>query len=233
MDISRLKTLWGPGELLDYELKRASTQPGEIPGDVIEDVLIPARGYLPARLVTAGDVMRFIDIEGQQVADIILYDPNNLKNLSSMNNTTLINRTWKITTGHSFYAKFGQRMATIINDTVGTNGAAGSFCSSELNRVRYGIEGTHSCRINLTASMSAYNFAPADIEEGCCSLFMNVSYKPDGGLELLPPISKPGDHLDLRADMDIVVAISNCPSEHNAVNAWNPTPLRVVIYHTS
>ena len=65
-----------------------------------------------------------------------------------MNNTVLINKNWKITKGHAFYSKFGDRMATIIEDTVGTNVVTGGFCNPGLNRVRYGVEGTHTCQAN-------------------------------------------------------------------------------------
>jgi uncharacterized protein YcgI (DUF1989 family) len=221
---------WAPGELLKYEQDCGSRKVSEVPGKVLVDVLVPARGFLPAPLMKKGQVMRIIDVEGQQVADLILYDPNNLKNPSSMNNTVLVNKNYKITKGHAFYSKFGDRMATIIEDTVGTNVVTGGFCNPGLNRQRYGIEGTHTCQANLTASMAKYGFTTADIEEGCWCAFMNVTYEPDGRLEIRAPISKPNDYLDMRADMDILVAFSNCPSEHNPCNGWNPTPLRVIIY---
>lgn len=230
MKIQSPNSTWGPEQLLAYERECAARKIRDVPGRVIEDVLLPARGFLPAPTLTKGQVMRIIDVEGQQVADLILYDPKNLKNPSSMNNTVLINKSWKITTGHAFYSKFGDRMATIIADTVGTNVVTGGFCNPGLNKARYGIEGTHTCHANLVASMGRYHLTPGDIEEGCWCAFMNVAYESDGRLEIRPPLSKPNDYLDMRADMDIIVAVSNCPSEHNPCNAWNPTPLRIVIY---
>jgi uncharacterized protein YcgI (DUF1989 family) len=230
MNVQSPKSTWAADELLRYEQECATRDLRPVPGNVILDVLVPARGYLPAPLMRAGQVMRIVDVEGQQVADLILYDPGNLKNLSSMNNTVLINKSWKITRGHSFYSKFGDRMATIIEDTVSTNVITGGFCNPGLNRARYGIEGTHTCSANLVASMSRFNLSVGDIEEGCWCAFMNIVYEPDGTLGIKLPISKPNDYLDLQADMDILVAFSNCPSEHNPCNAWNPTPLRVLIY---
>lgn len=203
----------------------------DIPGSLIEDVFVPARGFMPARTVAAGDVIRIIDVEGQQVADLILYNPSNLKDLSSMSNTVMAAGTWRVTTGHSIYSKLGKRMATIVEDTVGMNVAVGGFCSPGANAIRYGIEGTHSCLLNFVGSMADYNLAPADIEEdGCFVPFMNMEVEPDGRSEIRAPISKPGDHLDLRADMDVILALSNCPGERNPCNARNPTSLRVVIY---
>jgi uncharacterized protein len=218
------------GERLQREHELASQPLGDIPGEVLEDVFLPARGYMRARLIKAGDVIRFIDVEGQQVPDVLLYDPKNLKNVSSMSNTVMVAKSWKITTGHGIYAKLGQKMATIVADTVGMNVAIGGFCNPSVNEVRYGIEGTHSCRLNLVASMAEYNLSPADIEEGVFVPFMNMQFDPDGTCDIKPPLSKPGDHLDLRAEMDIIAAVSNCPSERNPCNGWNPSALRVVLY---
>jgi len=225
-----MKPTWKAEELLEYERQVAARPLHEMPGEVLEDILIPARGFMRARTLQPGQVIRFIDVEGQQVPDVILYDPKNLKNCSSMTNSVSLAKTWKLTTGHSIYAKFGQRMATIIADTVGTSVAMGGFCNPALNELRYGIEGTHSCRLNFVASMSDYNLSPADIEEGCFVPFQHNEYRSDGSVEKKPTPSKAGDYLELRADMAIIVAVSNCPSEHNLTNGWNPTPLRIVIY---
>jgi uncharacterized protein YcgI (DUF1989 family) len=223
------KSLWGPGELLAYE-ESLWRQPVEVPGEILEDVLIPARGFLRARVLKPGQVIRFIDVEGQQVPDVLLYDPTNLKNCSSVDNSVLMARTWQLTTGHVIYSKLGQPMATITEDTVGDCLASGAFCTDSLNEMRYGIEGTHSCRMNLVASMMEYNLAPLDIEEGVFVPFMNVQYESDGSCTIATPRSKPGDYLDMRAEMEVIAAVSNCPSEHNPCNGWNPTPLRVIIY---
>lgn len=219
-----------PDELLRHELSLREQPVEPIPGQIHEDVFIPARGFLRARQLERGQIIRFIDLEGQQVPDVILYDARNIKNVSSMTNTILVAKSWKITTGHSIYAKMGDRMATIVNDTVGMNVATGGFCNSSVNEVRYGIEGTHSCRMNLVASMAEYNLGPLDIEEGCLCLFMNMQYESDGNCVIRPPESRPGDYLELLAEMPILVSMSNCPSEHNPCNGWNPTALRVVIY---
>jgi hypothetical protein len=223
------KSLWSPGQLQSYE-EEIWRQPVDVEGEILHDVLIPARGYMRARTLQPGQVLRFIDVEGQQVPDLLLYDAGNLKNCASMAHSVLKAGTWKLTTGNVLYSKLGQPMATIVADTVGDSLASGAFCSESLNEIRYGIEGTHSCRMNLVASMAEYNLAPLDIEEGVFCPFMNVQYESDGSMGIQAPRSKPGDHMDVRAEMEVIAAISNCPSEHNPCNGWNPTPLRIVIY---
>jgi uncharacterized protein len=223
------KSLWGPGELQAYE-ESIRSQPVEVEGTILHDVLMPARGYMRARLLEPGQIIRFIDVEGQQVPDVLLYDATSLKNCSSMGNSVLRAKSWKLTTDDTLYSKLGQPMATIVADTVGDSLSMGAFCNEGLNAIRYGIVGTHSCRMNLVASMSEYNLGPLDIEEGVFCPFMNVRYEADGACTIERPRSGPGDYLELRAEMSVIAAVSNCPQEHNPCNGWNPTPLRVVIY---
>lgn len=219
-----------PGELLEYE-RSLLARPISVPGTVIEDVLVPNRGYLRARPLAQGDVMRLIDLEGKQVPDVVLYDAGNLKNPSSCMNTKLIHQRWKIGEGDVVYSKFCDRMATIIKDTCGDNVFDGGFCNAEVNFVRYGIDGTHSCRANLTAAMARYGFNQYDLEVDSCFVpFMNIQHEPDGSFKIREPKSRPGDYMDLRAEMNLLVTASNCPSERNPCNGWNPTALRVVIY---
>jgi uncharacterized protein YcgI (DUF1989 family) len=67
-----------------------------------------------------------------------------------------------------------------------------------------------------------------DIPGAFCP-FMRVVQNDDGSYEILEPTSVAGDHIDLRAEMDLFVSISNCPQERNPCNGFNPTPLRVVV----
>lgn len=205
-------------------------QPVEVPGRIVEDVFVPARGFLPAREVDKGQVIRVIDVEGQQVPDIILFDRYDLKNASSCGNTVSTNNTLRITTGHIIYSKFCDPLATIIADTNGIHQFLGAFCIPEKNKIRFGIEGTHNCRSNFAASMTRYGLPARDIElDSCFCLFMNV-WDEQLNYNIQPPTSRPGDYVDMRAERDLIIALSNCPSERNACNNWNPTSLRVVIY---
>jgi uncharacterized protein YcgI (DUF1989 family) len=216
--------------LLEQE-KVQMAAPVEVPGRVLETVFIPARAYMRARLVRTGQVLRIIDVEGQQVPDVILYDAHDLRNMTSTLNTRLVNRTWKLREGHVLYSKFCDRMATIVADTVGQHYCGGGFCNEELNFVRYGVQGTPNCRDNLVASMGAYGFKRDDIElDACFCFFMNLEFAPNGDFIIREPRNVPGGYIDLRAEMDVLASISNCPSERNPCNGWRPTPLRVVVY---
>lgn len=121
-------------------------------------------------------------------------------------------------------------MFTIVRDTVGRNYPGGAMCSEQLNRARYGIPGTLNCRENLADALRPWRIDEYDIP-GCFSPFMNVIHDPDGRAAIEEPTSGPGDHIDLRAEMDLLVAISACPQERNPCNGRNPTPLDIVVFH--
>jgi hypothetical protein len=221
-----------PGPL-EHDLELMKQKPS-VPGEPIEYVYIPARGFMPGRVIKKGQVLRIIDLEGQQVADTIIWDANSFDNVLSVGYTRHVHKRWtKIGVGgpYDLYSKYSEKLATITQDTVGRHAFAGTCCSTQSNLIRYGIPGTPNCRDNFVSAMAAYGFTAKDIEMGSCiSFFMNQSWNPDGTFEINLPTSKAGDYLDLLAEKDIIVAISNCPQERNACNAYHPTPLMAVIF---
>ncbi|MBI4317980.1 MAG: DUF1989 domain-containing protein [Chloroflexi bacterium] len=207
-------------------------QKAVVPGEVVEEILLPARGYLPGREVKKGQVIRIIDVEGQQVADVILWDASDLEDCSSCTNIMLVHKRWQIGKGDSIWSKYCKKLATIVDDTCGVHWFGGGFCNEEVNAVRYGVHGTVNCRDNLIAAMKGYGLTGADIQvDACFCPFMNAPYAPDGSFMIQEPVSKPGDYIDLLAEMDVILAISNCPSERNPCNAFSPSRLKVVIYN--
>lgn len=204
--------------------------PSDIPGKIVKDVTIPAREYL-ALEAKKGQVVRFIDIEGQQVFDVTVFSLNDLEERQSCWHTRGINETWHITEGHSVYSQLANKMYTIIDDKVGKNVYDGGFCTEEINYVRYGIRGTLNCRDNLTMAVAPHGLTKKDIQEdGNCGLMMDLQPAPDGSYIIRVPIKQPGRYVDILAEMDLLVAISNCPQERNPCNAFNPTPVKVVVY---
>lgn len=203
-----------------------------IPGKVVKEVTIPAREYL-ALEVKKGQIVRFIDIEGQQVVDVSVFNLHDLEERSSAEATRLLNATWRIREGHSIYSQRCNKMYTIIDDKIGKN-PMGGFCTEETNWARYGIRGTRNCRDNLAMAVARYGLTKKDIQEdGNIGLMMDLTPLPDGGYAIREPVKEPGRYVDLLAEMDLLVAISNCPQERNPCNAFNPKPLKAVVYERS
>ena len=94
------------------------------------------------------------------------------------------------------------------------------------------VAGTPNCRSNFEQTLRPFGIPLQEIPYSF-NVFMNAPIEPDGKMSIHEPISKPGDHVDLRAETDLIVAISNCPQERNPCNAFKPTRLRVIVHGAS
>lgn len=198
------------------------------PWTVLADVTVPARSSLPAFEVAAGDVLRIEDVDGQQAADIVIAPVDQPGDWLSCIYTQLLNGTTRVTTGHTLYSKLARRLAAIVEDTVGVHWFGGGFCSAETNQFRYGVD-SGSCRANLAASLAGSVAEPLGLElDACASLFMNIEVTVDHRLGIALPHSRPGDHIDLLAETDLLVAVSACPQERNPCNGYQPSAIRLV-----
>ncbi len=188
---------------------------------------IAPRGFA-AFVLAAGERMRLIDVEGQQVGDLIaVSDADPDERLSCLFSQVATGR-WRLRTGDAYYSNRSRPMLEIVEDTVGMH-QLGGFCTPESNEQRYGIAGTPSCYGNFLSAMQQLGpLGPDHIQpDMCTSLFMHVDYGQDGSMEIREPFSRAGDQITLRATMPLRIAISNCPQERNPCNAYNPTSLRV------
>ena len=166
-----------------------------------------------AFLLSRGDILRVTDPEGEQVADLIAFSRERRPAWLSSGRTFDYNDTVYLTTGHVLYSNRSVPMLTIIEDTVGRHDFLYTPCSAETFAILYRHAGRHpSCLDNLAASLEPYGFTADDVPT-TFNVFMNVEIGPDGTLTILPPRSRPGDHIELRAEADLVVALTACSAE--------------------
>lgn len=211
------------------EPSRPKPAPAAPPGPVLQETTLPAREFLALSL-TPGQTLRVIDLEGKQVLDLVAFAPDRHEKLSCLM-SNLLNRTWRLTRGHVLYTSRCRPVLTIVEDTVGVHHSGGGFCSEESNFVRYGVRGTRNCADNLTRALAPHGLTRADLEyDACFNVFMNVPYAPDGSFIIQEPESRPGDYVDLRAELPCLLGLSNCPQDRNPVNGFNPTPLKLVLF---
>jgi urea carboxylase-associated protein 1 len=200
------------------------TEP-RVPGRVVEDRVLAAGGEWSG-VVPAGQVLRIVDLEGRQAVDFLCYaaaDPSERYNAAD---TMKFAGTIFLTTGHGLYSGVGRRLLTIVDDTCGRHDTIGGCCSSESNRVRYGVESTPNCRDNFLRALTRFGLGRKDIVANL-NFFMNVPVTADGKMAIVDGWSKPGDHVDLRAEMDV---LSPCPTARRSTTratAGRPTPIRL------
>ena len=194
----------------------------------LRDETIAPAGHFAAE-IRKGQVLRIIDVEGQQVADLVTINAQNLSEKISVMNTISLNRQVFPRVGYALYSDEARAMMTIIEDTCGVHDMLAGACSSFTNERRYGVKATKNCRDNLAAALKPWGISWKDVPFNM-NVFMNCPIGSDGNWSIQVPKSKAGDYIDFRAEMDVIVLISNCPQLNNPCNAYNPTPVQVLIW---
>jgi uncharacterized protein YcgI (DUF1989 family) len=160
-----------------------------------------------------GDVLRVIDPEGEQVADLTAFNRNDVDEWLSSGRTIDYANTIYVTTNHVLYSNRSRGMFTIINDEVGRHDFLLTPCSPETFQIIYKNQSYHpSCFENLSANLLRYGITPDRIPT-TFNIFMNVEVGTDGRISVLPPLSRPGQSISLRAEMDLIVGLTACSAE--------------------
>ena len=196
---------------------------------VVLDHVIPARTPWSG-VVRKGQVIRIIDLESQQAVDALFYNAHAYHERYSAHDTLVNQGAAYISTGTSLYSNEGNVLMTVVADTCGRHDTLAGACSCESNTVRFGHETKymHACRENFLLEVEKYGMSKRDIVNNV-NFFMNVPILQNGELVIDDGLSDPGGYVDLRAEMDTLVVISNCPQVNNPCNGFVPTPVRVVI----
>jgi urea carboxylase-associated protein 1 len=175
-----------------------------------------------------GTHLRLEDVDGVQCADLVFFNLHDFDEKYAPGYTVNLNRNIFLARGGTLYSTLCNPMMTIVEDTVGHHDCISGTCSPELNRVRFGEAaiGKRTCRENLEDAAAEHGIAAVDVPFSF-NIFMDYPVSPEGDLTYGETASGSGDYIELRAEMDLLVAISNCPQELNPANGYNPTRLRV------
>lgn len=192
-----------------------------------EEQVAPARYF--AAEVKKGQVLRIVDVEGQQVADLVCFNLANLQDKFSPQNTINLNKRVFPLVGYLLYSDEATALMTIVADTCGVHDLLAGACSRFTNERRYGVSDTPNCRDNLAAAVKPWGISWKDVPYNM-NVFMNCPIGPDGSWSIQVPKSKAGDYVDFRAETDVLVVFSNCPQIYNACNAFHLKSLKAVIY---
>jgi uncharacterized protein YcgI (DUF1989 family) len=202
-----------------------------IAGRIVQLQVISAKGS-GAFEVKQGQLIRIVDIEGKQVPDVIVFDRADLRTQISVRYSLSMNAKQNLTAGDTLYNLECEPMVSIIRDSVGKHWWGGAFCSEELRHFWHGEWGLKGCRDNFADALAPYGITREHIRDGgCLNFFMNMgSAGIDGSKSMGAPFSNAGDYVDLRAERDVLVAISACPDDRTPVNDFRCKPLAVVVY---
>jgi uncharacterized protein YcgI (DUF1989 family) len=180
-----------------------------------------------AFMVRRGEQLRIIDPTGEQVSDLISFARDDSREWLSSGRTIDYANTIYLTTGHTLYSNRSRPMWTVLEDTVGRHDFLLTPCSPETFTIIYKTTGHHpSCFENLATALAPFGIAPDTIPT-TFNVFMNVVVLPNGELQILPPKSRAGDHLLLRAEMDLVVGVTACSAELSNNGTFKPIDVEV------
>jgi uncharacterized protein len=195
--------------------------------------VVPAGDYF-IKVVKQGETFRILDLEGNQAADTLFYNANDPGERYSAMDTIREQGNVYLTAGTKLISNEGREMLEIVADTCGRHDTLGGACATESNTVRYALEKKcmHACRDSwmlAVAEHEEYGLSKRDITHNI-NFFMNVPVTEEGGLTFEDGISGSGKYVEMKAIMDVIVLISNCPQLNNPCNGYNPTPIEVLVW---
>jgi len=164
--------------------------------------------------IKQGQYFRIVDLHGNQAVDTLFYNAHDYSDRYSAQDTIQHQRNIYLTTGTKLMSTAGTVLLTIVADTCGRHDTLGGACRSSF--LKAVTEWDHGMsKRDITSNI---NF------------FMNVPVTPEGKLTFEDGISDPGKYVEMRAETDVLALISNCPQLNNPCNAYNPTPVEVMIW---
>lgn len=187
--------------------------------------------------IAKGRIFRIVDLHGNQAVDTLFYNAHDYSDRYSAQDTIREQGNIYLTTGTRLMSTGGTVLLTIVADTCGRHDTLGGACANESNMVRYAIDKRHmhACRSSFLKAVTEWSqglhpvMDKRDIPNNI-NFFMNVPVTREGGLTFEDGISEPGKYVEMRAETDVVALISNCPQLNNPCNAYNPTPVEVLIW---
>ena len=203
-------------------------EPPPPPGNVLLDEVVPP-GRPWGRRIAKGDVLRLVDLEGQQAVDFLCFDAADPTDRYNAMNTVKVQGRLFIDKGTVLYSDLGNPLFTVVEDTCGRHDTVYGCCSEANNFLRYGVRNTHSCFANFVEILGRFGLDRTYIV-GNVNFFMSVPMVDDGAAIDVQGHSEPGNYVDLRAERDLLAVLSNCPQMHNPCNGYRLTPIRATVW---
>jgi urea carboxylase-associated protein 1 len=194
---------------------------------------IVAAGEAWIHEIKAGQIFRIVAIGGSQAVDTLFYSAWDTSERYSAQDTILAQRNIYLKAGSRLMSNLGRPMLTIVADSFGRHDTLTGACAAQSNQVRYALDKRHmhNCRDNFLAAIASWRTSldKRDLSANV-NFFLHAPVTPEGELSFPEGVSEPGKYVEMRAEMDVIALLSACPQINNSCNAFNPTPVRVMIW---
>jgi len=195
---------------------------------ILEKFIIPAQRGKAFR-ISAGQLVKVIDIEGKQGADFTAVNASNIDEAFSSGVTLDCNGSFYLKPGDCLFSNHYNKLLQIIADTVGTHDLIHPTCSQRMYETHYQVKGSHpSCHENMQKNLKEFDIDYSKLQTQL-NLFMNTTIESDGRIKINPPVTKPGDFILLKACIDLIVCVTACSAEESICNDFACKPIGIEI----
>ena len=183
--------------------------------------------------IKTGQIFRIVAMGASQAVDTLFYSAWDTSERYSAQDTILAQRNIYLKAGTRLMSNLGRPMLTIVGDSFGRHDTLTGACAAESNQVRYSLDKRHmhNCRDNFVAAIASWRTSldKRDLSPNI-NFFLHAPVTPEGVLSFAEGVAEPGKYVEMRAEMDVIALVSACPQINNSCNAYNPTPVRVMIW---
>lgn len=207
----------------------STEQKSVAPALITWDEVIPGGAYW-SRIIKRGTTLRIIAQEGSRGVSCLCYNTDNLIERYNAADTAKIQFNAFLKKGMLLYSDMGRVLFSITEDTCGYHDTLGG-CSNLTTNAKYGEGDYKNSRDNFLLALTKRNLGKKDIMPNL-NLFTRVAVEPDGSLVWAETTAKPSDFIDLRAEMNVLVVMSNCPHPLDPSPTYDPKPIRVIVWNS-
>lgn len=209
---------------------RPPAQPAAIePARIIWRDTVPGGWYRDVRL-KRGQALRIVNFGGSPGVSVLLWNADDTTERFYPADTMKIQWNARLTAGNLLLSEMGRVMASIIADSSGQHDAIVGCSTSATNARRYGDATLRNSRDNFCLAAGKFGLGRRDMS-ACITFFAGVQVRPDGHFAWIDASAGPGEAVDLRAEMDLLIALSNCPHPLSPDSPYNPKPIEIIVWN--
>ncbi|BCK77204.1 hypothetical protein AA0242T_1374 [Acetobacter aceti NRIC 0242] len=212
-------------------LTESATRPAFTPIEMTESSVLHREtipgGWYWSTLLPRGQALRLINTSGNNGVSVGLWNADDLSERYNVGDTIKLQWTTCLTTGRVLFSDMGRVLASIIGDSCGFSDTLVGGSTPQSNARNFGNEGLRNTRNNLRLIAGKHGMAQHDVTS-CITFFSHISTQADGSFRWIEGDVRPGDHVDLRAEMNLLVAVSNCPHPLAPEKSFAPAPIEAV-----
>jgi urea carboxylase-associated protein 2 len=225
----RYETLFAQGRNRQTKAKPAGN-PAKLDKHAIVDTTLLPGGWGVDVRVPRGQTLRLVNLSTTAGVSVLLYNAHDVTERFNAGDTVKIQWNANLGKGSLLYSDMGRVLASITDDTYGHNDALAGGSTKTTNVEKYACRTLRNTRDNFILLAAKHGMSKVDVPP-CITLFAPVSVTDRGQFQWRSPEAKAGDYVDLRAEMDLLVFVSNCPHPLSP-GGYNPKDIELIFWRS-